>query len=331
MTLKYVLKFVATIVVAAMGTAAGAQAALLHVRSTDGVRLAAWTAGTSHARAAVITIAGGPGYSHEYLGPLPDALSRNGMLSVTYDARGVGASTSPRDGRYVLSAYVEDLEALRRALEVKRIALVGHSFGGLVAAAYAVAHPDHLFALGLVDALPANRQTQLVGLVHRQQRITQLQNEGLIPSPIPPNRGNSCLPEEHAVNPAYLANPCERAPTWELSNTCSVSVLRATLSATLDPQVLATIARGLGSLALPALDVFGSEDLFGDAWDLESARLLTRARPRVDEIKGGGHIPWVEHPAQVFRALQAFVAGAARHRCGANGALCVPHLGWHRA
>lgn len=327
MTNKRLRQFVAAVVVGVMGPAAAAQARSLHVRSTDGVRLAAWTTGPSHARAAVIVIAGGPGYSHQYLGPLPRALSGRGVLAVTYDARGVGASTLPRDGRYAMSAYVADLEALRHALGVQRVALVGHSFGGFVAAAYAVAHPGHLFAVSFVDALPADRNTQLAGVVNRQQRITQLQQEGLIPNPIPPDRGNNCKPGDVAVNPAYLGNPRERAPRWETSNSCSVRAFRATLPELLNAHLLATLARGLGRLALPALDLFGSEDLFGRSWDLESARLLTRAHPRVVEIKGGGHVPWVEHPTQVFAALRTFIAGAASRRCGASGALCVPHLG----
>ena len=316
----------AAVVVGVMGSAATAQARSLHVRSTDGVTLAAWTAGPSQARVAVIVIPGGPGDSHQYLGPLPSALSGHGVLAVTYDARGVGASTPPSNGQYALNAYVADLEALRHALGAERIALVGHSFGGLVAAAYAVAHPDHLFAMSFVDALPADQNTQLAGLVHAQQRITQLQNDGLIPNPIPPDRGNSCLPREIATNPAYLGNPRERAPRWETSNSCSVRAFQATLPETVNAHLLASIARGLGRLTLPALDLFGSEDLFGRSWDLESASLLTRAGPRVVEIKGGGHVPWVEHPTQVFATLRTFIAGAARRRCGSKRADCMPHI-----
>src|SRR5436190_2409035 len=123
MSHRWVLRLLAAVVMAVMGTAATAQARALHIRSTDGVRLAAWTTGDSHARVAVVMIAGGPGDSHQYFGPMPAALSSHGVLAVTYDARGVGASTAPRNGRYTLRAYVQDLEALRRALGVQRVAL----------------------------------------------------------------------------------------------------------------------------------------------------------------------------------------------------------------
>jgi proline iminopeptidase len=323
---KRVLWLLVAAVMAVTGTGAAAQARELHVRSTDGVRLAAWATGSLHARAAVIMIAGGPGESHQEFGPMPAALSRFGLLAVTYDARGVSASTPPSDGRYTLSAYVEDLEALRHALGVQRIALVGHSFGGLVAAAYAVAHPGDLFALSLVDAEPADRNTQLAGLVRLTNRIGQLQNEGVIPNPLPSDQGISCTAHFNATTPAYLGNPRERVPSWMRSTTCSTRAFNGTFPYTVNASVLAPIARGLGRLVLPALDVFGSKDVFGRTWDLESARLLKRAHPRVVEIKGGGHYPYLERPAETFAALGTFFGGAETRRCGAGGVLCMAHL-----
>ena len=314
-----------TLVAAVIGSAAGAQARELHVRSTDGVRLAAWTTGSSHARAAVIMIAGGPGESHQEFGPMPAALSKFGLLAVAFDARGVGASTAPRHDRYTLGAYVEDLEALRHALGVQRIALVGHSFGGLVAAAYAVAHPSHLFALNLMDAEPADRTTQIAGLVRLEQRIVQLQNEGLIPNPRPPDQGNSCTANSNSTTPAYLGNPRERVPAWVTSTSCSVRTSNGTFPHTVNASVLAPIAHGLAHLVLPALDIFGSKDVFGRTWDLESARLLKRAHPRVVEIDAGGHYPYLERPAETFAVLGSFFVGAEKRRCGQGDALCAPH------
>jgi proline iminopeptidase len=316
----------AALVLAFAGTAAAAQARELRVRSTDGVRLAAWTTGSAHARAAVIMIAGGPGESHQEFGPMPAALARLGLLAVTYDARGIGASSPPNNARYTLSAHVEDLEALRRALGAQRIALVGHSFGGLVAAAYAVAHPGHLFALNLMDAEPADQKTQVMGIGRLARRIAQLQHEGLIPDPLPPVQGNSCTANSNATTPVYLANPRERQPSWLATASCSQRNYLGTLPSTLNANVLAPIARGLARLVLPTLDVFGSEDVFGRAWDLASARLLKRAHPRVVEVKGAGHYPYLERPAETFAALRSFFAGAENRRCSTSGALCVPHL-----
>jgi hypothetical protein len=46
----------------------------------------------------------------------------------------------------------------------------------------------------------------------------------------------------------------------------------------------------------------------------------------VVEIKGGGHYPYLEHPAETFAALRTFFAGAEKTRCGSSGVLCAPHV-----
>jgi pimeloyl-ACP methyl ester carboxylesterase len=65
-----------------------------------------------------------------------------------YDLRGHGMSERPHSG-YAVADLVADLAAL---VDGRSIALVGNSFGGLVALAYAAAHPDRVTRLALIDA-----------------------------------------------------------------------------------------------------------------------------------------------------------------------------------
>ena len=55
-----------------------------------------------------------------------------------------------------MSALIEDIEGLRRELGVRRIALIGHSFGGALALEYAARYPERVsavvFVAGLWDA-----------------------------------------------------------------------------------------------------------------------------------------------------------------------------------
>ena len=303
---------------------ASAGAATLHVRSSDGVKLAAYTFGGQQARQVVIVIHGGPGDSHAYLGPLPRELSGPRVLSVAYDQRGVGGSTTPRDRRYTLAAYVEDLDAIRRAVGAGRVTLVAHSWGGLVAEGYAAAHPGRVAGLALVDALSANFNTYVRGTVAFVRRVAALQREGLIPDPTPPNRGDSCSPYERATEPAYLGNPRKHAPAWATAGGCSVSVDAATRKAVLKPAVLQPVARRLRRVRVPVLVLFGSNDPFGRPFDLEPARQLANAHPRIVEIHGAGHQPWIGSSAQTLAPLRALITRALRLRCGPQQALCVP-------
>ena len=73
---------------------------------------------------------------------------------MSYDQRGAGRSARPDDFDYSLKAQVADLEAIRNALGVVRVQLVGQSWGGAVAAAYAATYPDRVSALILVGPVP---------------------------------------------------------------------------------------------------------------------------------------------------------------------------------
>lgn len=60
---------------------------------------------------------------------------------------------------YTMAAFVADLVALLRANELDRVAIVGHSLGGLVAARCAAAHPDLVARLVMIDISPDSLAT----------------------------------------------------------------------------------------------------------------------------------------------------------------------------
>ena len=68
-----------------------------------------------------------------------------------YDLRGHGRSERTEDG-YTVADLVADLDALLDVVgEERPVVLVGNSFGGLVALAYTMAHPDRVRALVTID------------------------------------------------------------------------------------------------------------------------------------------------------------------------------------
>lgn len=79
----------------------------------------------------------------------PVAATRDVVL---YDLPGHGRSERPATG-YRVDELVADLAALLDALAIDhRVALVGNSFGGLLALAFAAAHPQRVTTLILIDA-----------------------------------------------------------------------------------------------------------------------------------------------------------------------------------
>ncbi|MCC6387597.1 MAG: alpha/beta fold hydrolase [Dehalococcoidia bacterium] len=75
---------------------------------------------------------------------------------IAVDLRGHGASGAPEDlDTYTMERYAEDVRQLLAALGVDLCALVGCSFGGMVALQVAVTWPDMIAALVLTDTSPA--------------------------------------------------------------------------------------------------------------------------------------------------------------------------------
>ena len=84
---------------------------------------------------------------------LAPVLARSHQV-VLYDQRGHGLSERPLRG-YTLTELAADLGALTDSLGP--CALVGHSFGGVVALRHAFDHPDRVTAVALVDSfIPAS-------------------------------------------------------------------------------------------------------------------------------------------------------------------------------
>ena len=95
---------------------------------------------------------GGPGFSSTYFGDLA-ALWEQYTL-VMLNPRGTGGSDRPSDPRaYRIDDYVADLEELRQHLGEERLQLLGHSHGGVIAMAYAVAYPGRVRKLVLSSTL----------------------------------------------------------------------------------------------------------------------------------------------------------------------------------
>jgi proline iminopeptidase len=125
---------------------------------TPDVDLTYYTFGTLTAALPVIAVNGGPGLSHAYMvqNDLWQRVAEH-RLVVLYDQRGTGASKHLQpNAPQTMNAQVADLEAIRAALHLDKVALVGDSYGGFLSMAYTAAHPDRVAKLILSDSPPPN-------------------------------------------------------------------------------------------------------------------------------------------------------------------------------
>jgi proline iminopeptidase len=104
-------------------------------------------------RGTIVTLHGGPGATHDYLLPFVDLVA-HGYRVVFYDQLGCGRSELAKDeAEYTVDRDVADLDEFRRALGIERMHLVGSSYGGMLAMAYALSHPEPLRTLTIASGL----------------------------------------------------------------------------------------------------------------------------------------------------------------------------------
>jgi proline iminopeptidase len=99
---------------------------------------------------------GGPGADHTAQKVGTAQLAERAQL-VHFDHRGQGRSARGPKETYTLENNVEDMEALRRHLGLDRIAVMGASYGGMVAMAYALRYQEHVSHLILVVTAASHR------------------------------------------------------------------------------------------------------------------------------------------------------------------------------
>jgi len=112
----------------------------------------------------VLLLHGGPGCTHEYWEVMDSYLPAAGVEYYYYDQLGSLYSDQPTDtSLWNLPRFVDEVEQVRTALGLDKdnFVLMGHSWGGLLAIEYALAHQDHLKGLVISDmmsSIPAYNQ-----------------------------------------------------------------------------------------------------------------------------------------------------------------------------
>jgi len=110
----------------------------------------------------LVIVHGGPGASHDYLLPYLLPLARTNKL-VFIDERGSGRSEKLEDVKqYTVDNMAADVEAVRVALGLGKISLLGHSYGGVLAQDYALKYQDHLSHLVLASTFASTKEMNQV-------------------------------------------------------------------------------------------------------------------------------------------------------------------------
>lgn len=120
--------------------------------SVDGHNLVVYSFGEGDE--VLLCLNGGPGLPCDYLRDAHAWLKDKGIRVVAFDQLGTGASDRPDDDSlWNITRYVAEVEQVRQALDLGRVHMLGHSWGGWLAIEYAIHHPQSLKTLILENTV----------------------------------------------------------------------------------------------------------------------------------------------------------------------------------
>ncbi len=273
--------------------------------------------------AAVVVLHGGPG-----LADCRDQVRDFGALAsdfrlLFYDARGCGRS-EPRPP-YTHAQWVEDLDELTRTLGIDTFALVAHSYGGFVALEYAIAHPERLRRMVLVDTAASSldmerpiRRALEAGLPGLDEDSVRRLFEGRVASDDEFRR----LWER--LLPIYFEGPFDPELPRRLAD--SAYFHHATHNHAFRVNNPSYDVRPLlPEVAVRTLAICGGDDWIAPlARSMEIVHLLPESRLEV--FDHSGHLPMLDEPERFHAVLRWFLdedPEAAGCGAGAGAALAV--------
>jgi proline iminopeptidase len=126
----------------------------------------------------VLLLHGGPGATHEYLEAFDSYFPGASIEYYYYDQLGSAYSDQPDEPSLVdLPRFVDEVEQVRKALglDSKNFFLLGHSWGGILAAEYALKYPQNLKGViisNMMMSIPAyNQYAERVLMPQMDQKV----------------------------------------------------------------------------------------------------------------------------------------------------------------
>ena len=270
----------------------------------------------------LVIVHGGPGASHDYFLPYLLPLARSHRI-VFIDERGSGKSEKLEDASgYTVEAMVEDVESVRTALDLGKIDLLGHSYGGVLAQAYALKYQENLEHLILCSTF---HSTKAMNEVFRRMlekmapelrsRIQKMESAGLYGhgKEFEKNRytddymtaawGEGYFPYlyQNHPDPNYSATAAGNM-SWDLYRAMWGSNGEYVIDGNLTS---VEYAGRLGTLTVPTLITAGDNDECSPALAREMNALIPGSKLVI--LPRSGHMTFVDQPGMFIRTINDFL------------------------
>lgn len=251
-------------------------------------------------RPTLLLLHGGPGFDHSSFKPLFSELVDVAQI-VYLDHRGNGRSEPGERRDWTLAQWGDDVRAFCEALGIERPIVLGQSFGGMVAMAYATRHPDHPGKLVLSSTTARMRLERILRVFERLGGESAREAARAYWT----NPGEKTLPDYARICiPLYNQTPQD--PDGQKRTLWNLDVLFH-FSGGEGPRF--DLTGDLGRIRCPTLVLAGEEDPITPVEDaLDIAAALPPESVRLDRFAGCGHGVFRDQPAPALTRLREFIS-----------------------
>ena len=254
----------------------------------------------------LLLLHGGPGGTHDYMEPMAE-LARSGRRVIFYDQLGCGNSPHPSDpDKWTVQLFLDEVAAVRDALGLDRIHLLGQSWGGMLAFEYMLTRPKGVAGLIICDSL-----SSVPLWIAEADRLRTLLPEGVQETLLAHERAGTTASDEYKAAcdvysdehvcrvrpyPDYVARSFDQLPNevyltmWGPSEFFCTGSLREW-----------DVTTRLGEIDEPTLIVSGRYD--------ESTPLVSRTihqgikGSEWEVLENSSHVPHVEEPERFLEVV----------------------------
>ncbi len=277
----------------------------------DGYNVMTYSFG--HGDNVLLLISGGPGFPSNFnqFRDYHQVYADHGFRVVTWDQMGCGESDMPDDSSlWTLERFVKETEVIRSALNLGKIHLLGHSWGGIIGLEYCFAYPHQVKSFILADCATSipeiQRSCDELKLEFGQEVVHMMaQREA---------NGTTDSPEYRAIVQKFLNLHTCRSPIWPEAHGASAE--------NINPQVREQISGlqflkwtgpikdwdrlpDLHELQMPILIVQGEYDWVTPAIGEMTYSRLSNAELKI--LKNCSHLPYFEDPQTYEATVMAFL------------------------
>jgi proline iminopeptidase len=275
--------------------------------------------------APLMIVHGGPGASHDYFLPYLLPLARTNKL-IFIDERGSGKSEKLEDAsKYTVENMVEDVEDVRKALGLRRISLLGHSYGGVLAQAYALKYQKNLSHLVLGSTFASTQAiNQILAKMKadmpddERAKLEQLEQAGLFGKGKAWERnrypedyaklawGDGYFPflYQHRPDPNYDPAGGNTTTSWDLYREMWGSHGEFVIDGNLKS---VEYTDRLSTIKVPTLVICGDHDESDPS--LSKAMQEKIAGSKLVVLPESGHMTFVDQPNMFIKTVDEFVHG----------------------